>query len=147
MNKSTTNCLAAGLVVLAGGLSTPVHAADSVPSAQAPAANIGNPAQPTPAQKLMGDFAPKLADLTDQVLFGDIWARPGLSPRDRSLVTISALIAMNRPEQLRAHLIRARDNGVTQEEVVETITHLAFYAGWPSAVTAVGVAREVFKKN
>ena len=103
--------------------------------------------QPTPAQRIMGDFAPKLAQLTDDVLYGDVWARPQLSPRDRSLVTISALIAMNRPDQLRSHLARARDNGVTEEEIVETITHLAFYAGWPSAVTAVTVAREVFGKK
>ena len=95
----------------------------------------------------MGDFAPKLAQLTDDVLYGDVWARPQLSPRDRSLVTISALIAMNRPDQLRSHLARARDNGVTEEQVVETITHLAFYAGWPSAVTAVTVAKEVFAKK
>jgi 4-carboxymuconolactone decarboxylase len=81
------------------------------------------------------------------MLFGDVWARPGLSQRDRSLVTVSALISMNRPDQLRSHMARARDNGVTQEELVETITHLAFYAGWPSAVTAVGVAKEVFKGN
>lgn len=103
--------------------------------------------QPTRAQQLMGDFAPKLAQLTDDVLFGDVWARPQLSPRDRSLATISALIAMNRPDQLRSHLARARDNGVTEEQVVETITHLAFYAGWPSAVTAVTVAKEVFGKS
>jgi 4-carboxymuconolactone decarboxylase len=103
--------------------------------------------QPTPAQRLIGDFSPKLVQLTDDVLFGDVWARPQLSPRDRSLVTISALIAMNRPDQLRAHLARARDNGVTEEEIVETITHLAFYAGWPSAMTAVTVAKEVFAKK
>jgi 4-carboxymuconolactone decarboxylase len=107
----------------------------------------GTTRQPTRAQQLMGDIAPKLADLTDNVLFGDVWARPELSPRDRSLVTVSALIAMNRPDQLRSHLARARDNGVTQEEVIETITHLAFYAGWPNAVTAIGVAREVFQKK
>jgi 4-carboxymuconolactone decarboxylase len=95
----------------------------------------------------MGDIAPKLAELTDNVLFGDVWERPGLSKRDRSLVTVTALIAMNRPDQLRSHLARARDNGVTQEEVIETITHLAFYAGWPSAVSAVAVAREVFQKK
>jgi 4-carboxymuconolactone decarboxylase len=100
--------------------------------------------QPTPAQRLMGDVAPKLAQLTDQVLYGDVWARPQLSPRDRSLATISALITMNRPDQLRSHLARARDNGLTEEEIAETITHLAFYAGWPSAVTAVTVAKEVF---
>ena len=101
-------------------------------------------AQPSRAQRLMGDIAPKLAQLTDDVLFGDVWARPGLSPRDRSLVTVSALIAMNRPDQLRSHMALARDNGVTKDELVETLTHLAFYAGWPNAVTAAGVAREVF---
>lgn len=83
----------------------------------------------------MGDIAPKLADLTDSVLFGDVWERPGLSMRDRSLATVSALIAMNRPDQLRPHLVRVRENGMTQDELIETITHLAFYAGWPSAVT------------
>jgi 4-carboxymuconolactone decarboxylase len=114
-------------------------------SAAAPSATPAG--QPTPAQRIMGDFAPKLAQLTDDVLYGDVWARPQLSPRDRSLVTISALIAMNRPDQLRSHLARARDNGVTEEQVVETITHLAFYAGWPSAVTAVTVAKEVFAKK
>lgn len=103
--------------------------------------------QQTRAQQLMGEFAPKLSELTDQVLYADVWARPGLSLRDRSVITVSALIAMNRPDQLRSHLTRARDNGVTQAEVVEIITHLAFYAGWPSAVTAVGIARDVFKDN
>ena len=100
-------------------------------------------AQPSRAQQLMGDIAPKLAQLTDSVLFGDVWARPGLSRRDRSLVTVSALIAMNRPDQLRSHLALARGNGVTRDELIEAITHLAFYAGWPSAVMAVGVAKEV----
>jgi 4-carboxymuconolactone decarboxylase len=103
--------------------------------------------QPTPAQRLIGDFSPKLVQLTDDVLYGDVWARPQLSPRDRSLVTISALVAMNRPDQLRSHLVRARDNGVTENEIAETITHLAFYAGWPSAITAVTVAKEVFAKK
>jgi len=103
--------------------------------------------QPKPSQKAIGDFAPKLAELTDNVLYGDIWERPDLSKRDRSLVTVAALIALNRPEQLRSHFVRARQNGVTQEELIETITHLAFYAGWPNAVTAVAVAREVFEKK
>jgi 4-carboxymuconolactone decarboxylase len=103
--------------------------------------------QPTRAQRLLGDFAPKLAQLTDDVLYGDVWARPQLSARDRSLVTISTLVAMNRPDQLRSHLALARDNGVTEEEIAETITHLAFYAGWPSAVTAVMVAKEVFGRR
>ncbi len=104
-------------------------------------------ARPTPAQRMFGDISPKFAELTDNVLFGDVWARPGLSPRDRSLITVSALIAMNRPDQLRSHLARARENGVTQDELIEAITHLAFYAGWPSAVTAISVAKEVFQKN
>jgi 4-carboxymuconolactone decarboxylase len=105
------------------------------------------PAEPTMAQRLFGDVNPKLAQLTDNILFGDVWARPGLSPRDRSLVTVSALIAMNRPDQLRSHLQRARENGVTDTELVEAITHLAFYAGWPSAVTASVVAKEVFQNK
>ena len=103
-------------------------------------------AQTTPAQRLFGDIAPKLAELTDNVLFRDVWARPGLSRRDRSLVTVSALIAMNRPDQLRSHFALALQNGVTQDELVEVITHLAFYAGWPSAVSAASVAKEVFPK-
>ena len=123
-----------------------VQATAPAAAASAPPA-LGAPGQQTRAQQLMGDIAPKLADLTDNVLFGDVWARPELSPRDRSLVTVSALIALNRPDQLRSHLARARDNGVTREEVIETITHLAFYAGWPNAVTAIAVARQVFQKN
>jgi 4-carboxymuconolactone decarboxylase len=113
--------------------------------AQAPAAPGAQ--QPSRAQQLMGDIAPKLAELTDDVLYDDVWERPQLSKRDRSLATVAALIAMNRPDQLRSHLTRARENGVMQEELIETITHLAFYAGWPNAVTAIGVAREVFKEK
>lgn len=105
------------------------------------------PTGPSRAQQLMGDVAPKLAELTDNVLYADVWERPGLSKRDRSLVTLSALIAMNRPDQLRSHLALARRNGVTEQEISEAITHLAFYAGWPSAVTAAGVAKEVFGKK
>lgn len=114
---------------------------------QSPSSSGARPAQPTAAQRVIGDFSPKLVELTDEVLFGDVWARPQLSPRDRSLVTVSALIAMNRPDQLRSHLARARENGVTHEELVETITHLAFYAGWPSAITAVSVAKEVLQED
>lgn len=99
---------------------------------------------PSRAQQLMGATAPKLAELTDTVLFGDVWERPELSKRDRSLVTVASLIALNRPEQLRSHLALARTNGVTEAEIAETITHLAFYAGWPSAVSAVAIAKEVF---
>lgn len=111
-----------------------------------PSATAEASVPPTQGRELFGDIAPKFGQLTDEVLFGDVWSRPGLSPRDRSLVTVSALIAMNRPDQLRAHLARARDNGLSEAELIETITHLAFYAGWPSAVTAIGTARDVFKQ-
>lgn len=103
-------------------------------------------AQQSRAQQLFGSTAPKLAELTDNVLYADIWARPGLLQRDRSLVTVSALIAMNRPDQLRSHLALARKNGVTEDELVEAITHMAFYSGWPSAVSAAVIAKEVFAK-
>lgn len=95
------------------------------------------------AQQLFGEIAPKFAELTDEVLYADVWERPGLSKRDRSLVTVSALIAMNRPDQLRSHLGLASKNGLTREELVETITHLAFYSGWPSSVTAATIAKDV----
>jgi 4-carboxymuconolactone decarboxylase len=98
------------------------------------------------AQKMIGDFAPKLADLTDDVLFGDVWERPELSKRDRSLATVAALVAMNRPDQLRFHLTHAVRNGITKEELIEVITHLAFYAGWPSAMSAIMIAKEVLSK-
>jgi len=113
--------------------------------AQATVTNNGS--KPKPSQGPIGDFAPKLAELTDNVLYGDIWERPQLSKRDRSLVTVAALIALNRPEQLRSHLIKARENGVTQDELIETITHLAFYCGWPNAINAISVAKEVFDKK
>jgi 4-carboxymuconolactone decarboxylase len=93
--------------------------------------------QPTAAQQMIGDIAPKLVELTDNVLFGDVWERPGLSPRDRSLVTVTALVSMYRTDQLGFHLRRALENGLTQDELVEAITHLAFYAGWPNAMSAM----------
>jgi 4-carboxymuconolactone decarboxylase len=102
--------------------------------------------EPSAVQKLIGDFAPKLVDLTDRVLFGDVWERPELSKRDRSLATVAALIALNRPEQLRFHLENALKNGLTKEELIEVITHLAFYSGWPNAMNAITTAKEVFSK-
>jgi 4-carboxymuconolactone decarboxylase len=102
--------------------------------------------EPTAAQKTLGDFAPKLAELTDDVLFGDVWERQELSKRDRSLATVAALVAMNRPDQLRYHLNFAVENGLRKEELIEAITHLAFYAGWPSAMSAVRIAKELFSK-
>jgi 4-carboxymuconolactone decarboxylase len=92
------------------------------------------------------DVAPALADITDNVLFGDVWKRPGLSPRDRSLITIASLISLYRVNELPFHLKRAMENGVTRDEIAEVITHLAFYAGWPPASTAVGIARKVFEE-
>ena len=95
---------------------------------------------------MFGDFAPKLVQLTDDVLFGDVWERKELSKRDRSLITVAALVALNRPDQLRFHLGRAVENGVLEQELVEAITHLAFYAGWPSAMSAMTIAKEIFSK-
>jgi len=104
------------------------------------------PQQETKAivNKLIGDVAPKLAELTNEVLFADIWERPGLSKRDRSLSTVAALVAMNRTEQLRFHLPYAIENGVTKDELVEQITHLAFYAGWPPVMSVLALFKELF---
>lgn len=98
---------------------------------------------PSAAQQLLGEIAPKLADLTDEVLFGDVWERPGLSPRDRSLITISALVALYRTEQLGAHLRIGLGNGLSVAEIAEAITHLAFYAGWPTAFSAAAQLKAV----
>lgn|SRR3569832_2980181 len=103
--------------------------------------------KPTAARAAFGDFAPALAAITDEVLFGEVWERPGLSKRDRSLVTISSLISLYRTNELPFHVKRALENGVTREEIVETITHLAFYAGWPAAMTALQIARKAFDEN
>ncbi len=102
--------------------------------------------EPSAVEKMIGDFAPKLVDLTDRVLFGDVWERTELSKRDRSLATVAALIALNRPDQLRFHLSKAVENGVRKEELIEIITHLAFYSGWPNAMSAIMIAKEVFSK-
>ncbi|MCU7723865.1 carboxymuconolactone decarboxylase family protein [Actinoplanes sp. KI2] len=102
---------------------------------------------PSTAQRLVGDIAPKLADLTDTVLFGDVWARPELARRDRSLVTVAALVTNGSTEQLVSHLRLARQNGLTEAELVEAITHLAFYSGWPRAMSAITVAKRVFAED
>ena len=96
------------------------------------------------ARNEVRQVAPKLIDLSEKVLFGDVWERPGLSKRDRSLITVAALIARYRVDQLPGHLDRALGNGVTRDEIGEIITHLAFYAGWPSAMTAGRIAKKVF---
>ena len=90
---------------------------------------------------------PKLGELTDQVLFGDVWERKGLSKRDRSLATVTALAVIGQSEQLRGHLWRALDNGVTKEEIIELMTHLAFYCGWANAGSAALVAKRVFEER
>jgi 4-carboxymuconolactone decarboxylase len=90
-------------------------------------------------QPAYAQVAPKLAELSGDVLFGDVWERPGLSKRDRSLITVAALVTAYRPQQMTFHMKRALENGVTRDELVELVTHLAFYAGWPSAVTAAEV--------
>lgn len=92
------------------------------------------------------DIAPALADYTDEVLFGDVWKRTELSPRDRSLVTVSCLVALYRTNEMPFHLKRALENGVSRDELIEAITHLAFYAGWPVASTALQIARRVFEE-
>ena len=99
----------------------------------------------TPAQQLVGDIAPALAALTDEVLFGNVWERAGLGKRDRSLITCAALITNGSTEQLKGHLGRALDNGVRPDEIIEMITHLAFYGGWPVAMSAAQVAKKVFE--
>ena len=100
-----------------------------------------------PAKGPFADVAPELDRLTREVLFGEVWERPGLSKRDRSLVTVACLISLYRTNELPFHLKRALENGVTRDELVEVITHLAFYAGWPAAMTAANIAREVFEAN
>lgn len=102
--------------------------------------------EPTNARKSFGDIAPHLAELTDKVLFGDVWEDEALSPRDRSLVTITSLISMYRINEIPFHLKKALENGVTRTEIIGAITHLAFYAGWPPAMTALQITRKVFEE-
>ena len=107
--------------------------------------------QPPPAESqarsVLAEITPRLAELTTDVVFGEIWERPELSKRDRSLIVVAALTALYRTDQLRAHVGRALDNGVTRDEIGEIITHMAAYAGWPTAVNAVTVAREVYEER
>jgi 4-carboxymuconolactone decarboxylase len=105
------------------------------------------PDEPTAARESFGDIAPALAEYTDKVLFGDVWRRANLSPRDRSLITVACLVALYRINELPFHLKRALENGVTRDELIELITHLAFYSGWPTASSAVQIARRVFEES
>ena len=99
-------------------------------------------------RNMLGEVAPRLAEITNEVVLGQLWDYPdGLSPRDRSMITVATLTALYRTDQLRAHIGRALDNGVTRDEIAEIITHLAAYAGWPTAVNAVTVAKEVYDER
>jgi len=98
---------------------------------------------PPTARAMFGDFAPELAAYTDDVLFGDLWKNPALSPRDRSLITVTSLVALYRTNELPFHVRKALDNGVTRDELIALTTHLAFYAGWPPAMTALNIIRTV----
>jgi 4-carboxymuconolactone decarboxylase len=94
---------------------------------------------------MFGDFAPALVGFTDEVLFGNVWERTELSPKERSLVTVAALTTSGNTDQLVFHLDFAKQNGATEDELIEAITHLAFYAGWPKAMAAMTVAKRVFR--
>ena len=101
----------------------------------------------TTPRSAMEEVAPQLAKITADVLFGDVWERPGLSKRDRSLITVAMLTALYRTGQLPGHINRALDNGVTREEIGEVITHVAFYAGWPTAANAARIVKEVYDER
>ena len=103
--------------------------------------------QPSAAQQMVGDFAPGPRPLHRRRPVRRGVEAPAALPRDRSLVTVAALIAGGNAEQLNFHLQYAKDNGVTQEELIEVITHLAFYAGWPKAISAITVAKQIFGAN
>jgi 4-carboxymuconolactone decarboxylase len=101
--------------------------------------------EPSGAERMFGDFAPALVGFTDDVLFGQVWPRTELSPKERSLVTVAALTTLGNTDQLVFHLGLAKENGNTEAELIEALTHLAFYAGWPKAMAAMGVAKQVFR--
>lgn len=103
--------------------------------------------EPSGAKRQFGDFSPGLVHFTDDVLFGEVWKRPELSPRDRSLVTVAALLSGGNIEQLNFHLKYAQQNGLTEQELIEAITHLAFYAGWPKAMSAMALAQQIFAQS
>ena len=103
--------------------------------------------QSNPSREAVRATVPRMIELSETVIYGDIWERPGLNKRDRSLIVVASLIATYRPEQLKGHLGRALDNGVTKDEIAEIITHLAFYAGWPGSMTAARIAKEVYDER
>ncbi|MEK7387244.1 MAG: GNAT family N-acetyltransferase, partial [candidate division NC10 bacterium] len=126
---------------------TEVHTGGALPPSKRKERSLSTPQSATSARSEVRQVAPKLIELSEKVLYGDVWERPGLSKRDRSLITVAALTVMGRSDQLPGHLERALANGVTREEIGELITHLAFYAGWPAAMTAGRIARKVFDER
>ena len=102
---------------------------------------------PVSAREAVRATVPRMIEISEEVIYGDIWERPGLSKRDRSLMVIAALVASYRPEQLRGHIGRGFDNGLTKDEIAEIITHLAFYSGWPGSMTAARVLKEVMDER
>ena len=108
---------------------------------------MSKPAPVSPARDIVRKVAPKLIDMTEKVVYGDVWERPGLSKRDRSLITVAGLIALNRSDQLKGHIERALHNGVTKDEIGEIITHMALYSGWPTAMTAGQIAAKIFEAS
>ena len=105
-------------------------------------------AQPaSPARERIRATVPKMIDLTEKVIYGDVWERPNLSKRDRSLMVIASLVSTYRPEQLKGHIARGLDNGLTRDEIAEIITHLAFYSGWPASMTAANILKEVLEER
>jgi 4-carboxymuconolactone decarboxylase len=106
-----------------------------------------SPEPERPVGEAVLSIVPKLVEIANTVIFGEIWQRPGLSKRDRSLITVAILVALGREQHIRDHLVRALQNGVTREEISELITHLAFYVGWPAAMTGALVAKDVFETN
>jgi 4-carboxymuconolactone decarboxylase len=132
-----------------------VFAARKINPAQLPPASgpqlaldeAGEAQRATRVEQQFGSVATGIVQYTTDVLFRDLWLRPGLAPRDRSLVTVSALVAIGQVAQITYHLNRAMDNGLTQAQAGELITHLAFYAGWPNAFSALPVVKEVFEKR
>jgi len=124
--------------------------ANQLPAASGPLLPLDEAAEKqraTRVEQQFGSVAPGVVQYTTDVLFRDLWLRPDLAPRDRSLVTVSALIASGQVAQIPYHLNRAMDNGLTQAQAAEAITHLAFYAGWPNVFSALPVAKEVFEKR
>ena len=103
-------------------------------------------ANPSSSKAKVRAVVPKLVEVIDSTVYGDVWERPELSKRERSMITVAALIGMRQTDQLRSHLEKALDNGVTAQELSEIITHLAFYAGFPASLSAALVARPLFEE-